>query len=148
MKALYPEWDRFVCRLVHELGIDAYHVTPDTTKCDSLGKITDYWDENERLLIYTGASEKTIHGSNIANWDFRAWHDYVHILFQLPFTPNGESRVCHLQQEQMKLFIPRFETRKLFSKILDCEINGQIGYQRMHGQFPADQRAFALEYMK
>lgn len=124
----------------------------DTTdnggECDSLQKITQYYLETGRLLIWSGESGNTIYDSAYYNTLFRAWHDFHHIDKQLPFTPAGEAAVTTYQ----KLDIDELNLPKAFSDyaklILDAEITEQINYYTEHGDFAHDQRTLALSYIE
>ena len=50
--------------------------------------------ETGKIHIWTGASENTIFGDEKINHYFRAWHDYIHLNYNLGYSITEESIVC------------------------------------------------------
>lgn len=127
-------------------GFDVGDVAPDTF--DSL---RDHVQRTGRMLVWSGASDRTIFGDPEINYAFRAWHDWCHLYGNggqgFPFTREGEAGAVALQQDHLRaLYGDTAQTRK-WCAILDCEVNGQAQYQAETGQFPADQVAFTIDYL-
>jgi hypothetical protein len=91
-----------------------------------------------RLIVYAGASDRTIYGDPQVNWAFRAWHDNVHKATGLGFDLAGEVAVARIQCAA----IPDARDRAL----LWADIVGQTLYFARFGIFPADQRGFVTEF--
>ncbi len=101
-----------------------------------------------RMLVWSGGSDRTIFDCPSTNHAFRAWHDWCHWTGSHPFTPLGEFQVYKMQRDHLTELYG-FATIRHWNwhKILYTEIIGQLEYQREHGEFPDDQRAFADEYL-
>lgn len=92
--------------------------------------------------VWTGKSDNTIFGSARQNHFFRAWHEYVHITKALNFDFVGESIVCTLQCSMLPV------DWVLERELITIEILGQNQYFSRHQQFLANQRKFAIDYMR
>lgn len=92
------------------------------------------------LVVWSGASDKTIYGDASVNWAFRAWHDSLHLKLNAEFNESGERRVAF---EQARLI-----GGGTFGTILVGEIVGQAEYLNKYGQFPVDQVEFMRNYLK
>lgn len=120
----------------------------------SLEELTQHIADTGRMLVWSGGSDATIFGDAEHNYAFRAWHDWHHWKWQLPFTLEGEAAVCDLQKDDLDIVygLPvtpgeRFR-RSMHYRLIDCEINGKLKYSKMHGgEFPVDQIAFARMYL-
>ena len=140
---LFPFFDRLVLRLAGENWI-ANDLAPS-----SLADITNHWWLNHgQVWVSSLYSGNTIFGSPHVNHAFRAWHDRTHIKLGAEFDREGEARVCVAQQNDvMGLPSPvTYDELALAFRILECEVMGQFNYQAATGQFPADQRAFTVDY--
>lgn len=124
-------------------GFDAREDAPDTF--DNLCALLD---AGKRMVVYSGASDATIFGSPLVNWHFRAWHDWHHWQGRLPFTPEGEAAACNRQVADLFAAYGAGPRVRLWARILDAEVNGQLRYAAAHGgNFPCDQRAFVVAYL-
>jgi hypothetical protein len=92
------------------------------------------------LVVWAGASDKTIYGDPTVNHAFRAWHDSLHLALNAPFTLQGE-RIVALEQA-------RLIGGETFGHIIMAEVVGQAEYFALTGQFPVDQKAFDLKYLQ
>lgn len=86
------------------------------------------------LIVWSGASDRTIYGDPAVNWAFRAWHDSLHLKLNAPFTLEGEKRVA-LEQA-------RLVDSDAIARIILAEVVGQAEYFAKQGEFPVDQVAF------
>jgi hypothetical protein len=92
------------------------------------------------LVVWAGASDSTIYGDPSVNHAFRAWHDSLHLKLNAPFTLEGE-RLVAIEQA-------RLVGSDTMGNILIGEIVGQAEYFAKHGEFPANQVEFMLNWLK
>lgn len=121
-----------------DIGADAPH---------TLDSLWDHYQKTGRILVWNGASGRTIFDDSEVNFAFRAWHDWRHITENAPFTPVGESAVCAAQCEDIRALFGDCESSRKFCAILDAEINGQTAYFSANGYFPENQIAFTRDYL-
>jgi hypothetical protein len=105
-----------------------------------------HYDKTGRVLVWNGASDKTIFADSEVNFAFRAWHDSKHIIGGFPFTREGEMNALAMQKADI-LAIYDGATADYFCALLDAEVRGQFEYQKWHGGFPVDQIGFARAYL-
>ena len=151
MHAMYPRFNDMVEVVVNALMPDGFDTTDDATVCDTLDKVRSYYHDTWRIIVWTGESDQTIFGAPHINHAFRAWHDWVHAAFDLPFTEDGEHKVMQIQQrhvDTLGAMLFTNEEKSLFYRLLECEIDGQIAEFKRTGDFVKDQRAFAKQYMR
>ena len=118
-------------------GFDVSEDAPNT-----YDDLQAHFAKTGRVLVWSGASDHTIFGDPEVNHMFRAWHDTKHILFELPFTLEGEIEACRLQCEDIKALYGEGETGKALIKLVEAEVIGQALYHDARGGFPKDQRGF------
>jgi len=104
--------------------------------------------QSERLIVWQGASDKTIFGDACVNHAFRAWHDANHIAGLHDFTLAGELATMRAQQRDMFNTSGDNATTRLCARIIQAEVQGQAEYFARTGAFPIDQIAFTTEYLK
>jgi len=56
------------------------------------------YKETGKIHIWTGESENTIFGKEKINHYFRAWHDYIHLNYNLGYSITDESIVCNISK--------------------------------------------------
>ena len=101
-----------------------------------------------RIKINVNHSDKTIFGSPVTNWQFRAWHDACHILANADFTFEGEKRAASLQATQvLALDGPSLYDKARWIALIVAEVIGQGEFFIQHNDFPANQRAFVAGYL-
>lgn len=93
-----------------------------------------------RLVVWDGASDKTIFRDARVNHAFRAWHDMGHIVMRAPFSLAGEMSACQWQVSSLIRRWPLVPDWLL--DIVRREVIGQATYYEEHGTFPEDQEAF------
>lgn len=135
------------CLLTDILLPSGFDITPDDNRCSTLHKITDYYNATGRVLVWSGASDKSIFGDPRVNHAFRAWHDYVHITRQLPFTQAGEHDVMLAQQRHVKALRLRPQAEQACLALLECEIDDQIQALIDTGAFIDDQVQFTINQL-
>lgn len=152
MKDLYPRFSELVLLVAHNLMPHGFDLTHDETECNTLDKITRYYSLTGNILVWTGASDSTIFGHARYNHTFRAWHDWVHVFYGIPFTLEGERIACQLQQKQVEQSYRAYgfseEEARLFCLILEAEIVGQAEHHARTGEFVHNQREFTQNYVE
>lgn len=93
-----------------------------------------------KLVVWSGASDRTVYGDARVNHAFRAWHDSLHLKLNAPFTVEGETLVA---LEQARLI-----GSDAWAQVMLAEVIGQVGYARSNGAFPVDQVEFIKQYLK
>ena len=141
--ALYKPFNRALRAIVKPFE-DSIVLVDDGTLCDTLEKITNLYHDTGYIHVWTGATDNNIFGNALDNYRFRAWHDLIHIMYQFPFTQEGERAVCAVQKEQIK----KITNDSTIQKLLDIEVNGQVEYYYTHNIFPANQLEFTINKMK
>lgn len=136
-----------VCRSLMPQG---YDTTENESLCDTLEKITLYWHEHHKVLVWSGASDKTIFVDPETNMAFRAWHDYHHIVNQFPFTMEGEmltagEQVVDVQSRMCRQF--DYRERIIACALIDIEVVQQARYHQTFGWFVKDQYQFAKDQL-
>jgi hypothetical protein len=78
-------------------GFDVSPIAPRTF--DSL---VAHYDKTGRVLVWNGASDKTIFADAEVTFAFRAWRDSKFITARLPFTAEGEKAALELQKMDIR----------------------------------------------
>jgi len=98
--------------------------------------------ETGKIHIWTGESDNTIFGDRKINHYFRAWHDYIHLNYNLGYSITEESIVCNIQRDML----PK---EWVFEKdLINAEIIGQAHYFYMNNDFVKNQRLFTANYLE
>jgi hypothetical protein len=115
------------------------------TAPSSLAELNDHIERTGRMLVWNGASDHTIFGgSGEMNWAFRAWHDWAHWRYQLPFNEAGERAAAFVQVAHLvRLYGDDDDVVDMAALVL-TEVMGQAQHKNRAGEFPPDQRAFTL----
>jgi hypothetical protein len=115
--------------------------TPRDTAPSTLADLKAAWDSGP-AVVWAGASDDTIFGSPEVNWAFRAWHDWAHYRYALPFTRDGEREAAFVQVAHLvRLYGDGRDVAAMAALVL-CEVIGQAEAFGTHGKFPDHQRAF------
>jgi hypothetical protein len=126
-----------------------FDIGPDAP--DTLAKLKARLDSGDRMLVWDGASDKTIFACPETNYAFRAWHDWLHWKLGADFTPQGERVVMLAMQAQVvSLYGGRAgasEDVLRWCAILQAEVIGQLEHKEDHGGFPEDQREVTKRYL-
>ena len=123
-----------------------YDVRPNAP--DTLERLCAWLDSGKRMAVYDGGSDYTIFGDPQVNYAFRAWHDWQHWKYRLPFTPAGAAKACLLQINDLWVEYGPSRRMERWARIIDAEVNGQLQYAAAHAnQFPNDQSAFVRAYL-
>jgi hypothetical protein len=93
--------------------------------------------------VWSGASETTIYPTPVDNYRFRFIHDYYHYSLGKAFTPKDEVYVHQYIEQLLKDLGVSALTRALY--LADTE--GQTKHHETTGQFPENQRQFAIDYV-
>ena len=111
-----------------DYGLVPFYVTDDGGDYE---EVEEAWKNRNPIPIWTGASEGTIWGSEIANWFFRTWHDSIHCKESCGFGLEGEieAAVHHMKQATAKGY-------HHLAAVCWVEIVGQATVFHKTGDFP------------
>jgi hypothetical protein len=124
-------------------GFDVSDNAPDT-----FDKLKAHVAKTGRMLVWNGASDKTIFADEEVNFAFRAWHDWCHLAGEFPFTPEGEKDAACMQLQHIRALFGRTKEADYMCRLVWTEVVGQVEYHLHHnGAFPSDQAAFTKHYL-
>lgn len=141
---MFPDFNALVMRAAfvipggYEAHADAPHTLIDCLRA---------YRQHGKVIVWSGASERTIYGDPAVNHAFRAWHDYQHIVQRAEFDDHGERLVYHAQRLDVLALAPNPAVAAQCCRVLHCEVIGQLDHMARFGRFPTDQRRFASEYL-
>lgn len=84
-------------------------------------------------IVYAGGSEKTIYGDPVVNYIFRAWHDRLHLRYNLDFSLESEIIIAVVQASHFD---------GICADLVYHEVASQAIEYNKTGIFPADQTQF------
>jgi hypothetical protein len=141
-----PEYNRLVLAMAacaYPKGFDIAD-SRSTSDSESFADIAN----RGRMVVWAGASDRTMYCDARINFAARAWHDSHHIATLAGFTYCDESRVCVAQCDAiLDSFGDNAWTRR-FALLTRIEVVGQLDYAARCGTFPSDQWEFTRETMK
>lgn len=126
-----------VKQIASRLFPTGYDVGPDAP--ETLEALTDHIETTGRMLVSDQHCENSIFGCAETNMAARAWHDWCHWKFQLPFTLEGEAAAFEVQIDHLKTL--GLWTQEI-EDLLRIEVVTQAEYFEATGEFPENQRAF------
>jgi hypothetical protein len=133
---------RHLADRLYPTGFDVGPDAPDTFEA-----LTAHVAETGRMKVWNGASGQTVFGDPETNFAFRAWHDWAHWRYALPFTMAGEIAAAHVQAAHIvRLYGNDDETVEAVALLL-CEVIGQADCAAKTGRFPIDQAGFARKHV-
>ena len=92
------------------------------------------------LVIWDGASDKTVFQSEAVNWAFRAIHDALHLETGLTFDPMHEIELGLIQASR--------QSSDLMRELIYCEIvMGAVEYIKTN-DFILDQQGYTCNHLK
>lgn len=123
-----------------------FDTTPDATLAPStLDGLKAHIAATGRMLVWSGASDATIFACPETNHAFRAWHDWCHWRFSLPFDLAGERAAAAVQKGHLATIYGRSHPDLArWQRLVDIEVTGQVEHYEATGEFVEDQMAFAL----
>lgn len=108
---------------------------------ETLEDIKMFYDINGKYGVSNQNCENTIFGNVDTNLMFRAWHDDIHIKYNLDFTLEGEIAVYNIMQAEL-------HNSYYFEKLLlYADIVGQTLYFNKYNKFPDNQREFVIDFI-
>lgn len=143
--SLYFPFDTLVVSMSEKLMPYGFDTIKNQLECDSLEKITTYFKETGRVLVWSDKCDTSIFQNSDVNIAFRAWHDFVHIDNQFPFTLQGEIDVCRIQQRQVKQALLPYTVEVMCLKLLEIEVIEQVKHYFNTGTYVKDQRKFTID---
>tara|TARA_R110002074_G_scaffold302750_1_gene473953 strand:- start:1675 stop:2184 length:510 start_codon:yes stop_codon:yes gene_type:complete len=99
------------------------------------------YKETGKIYIWTGESKNTIFSSEKINHYFRAWHDYIHLNYNLGYSITEESIVCNIQRDMLP------NDWHFEKELINAEIIGQAHYYYKNNSFVENQRLFTSMYL-
>ena len=120
-------------------GFDVSDDAPQTYE-----ELTELLDAGNRMVVWSGASAKTIYADPEANYAFRAWHDWCHWRGRHRFTPEGEIAVYNMQADHIRQL---YGAVQRWLDILHADTIGQQLHFYHFGSYPDDQRGFVEAYL-
>ena len=91
------------------------------------------------LVIWSGASDKSIYGDYRVNWAFRALHDTLHLKTGLGFDVDSEIELGRLQASQY--------TSDLMRELIYSQVSMQAMHYKSSGLFVMDDKCFTMEHL-
>lgn len=143
--SLYTPFDVLIVAVTETLMPFGFDTTKNQLEVDSLEKIQAIYNKTGRVKVWSGASDTSIFQSADVNEAFRAWHDYVHITHDLPFTLDGEIKVCRIQQEYIRDKNIDATVKAVSLRLLEIEVIEQVKYFFDTGKYVKDQRQFTVD---
>lgn len=135
-----PQLNAAVRTITHRLfplGFDVASEAPDT-----LDKLNQQMASG-RMTVWNGASDQTIYGDAETNYAFRAWHDWAHWRYQLPFNREGERAAAFVQIAHLaRLYGDDTDVSDMAALVL-ADVVGQVDEFAATGDYPRNQRGFA-----
>lgn len=92
------------------------------------------------LVIWSGASDKTIFCDESVNWAFRALHDSMHLKTGLGFDVESEKELGRIQASQYESDVMR--------ELIFCQITMQADHFGTTGQFVVNDFDFTMSHLK
>lgn len=87
LEPLYPALNKAVEHIVDVLMPDGFDTTDNEEHCNTYRKLEGYHKATGgRIIVWTGASNRTIFGAPEINHAFRAWHDWCHLVLEADFS--------------------------------------------------------------
>lgn len=123
-------------------GFDVLDVAPATLDASQA-----YLARTGRIGVWEGASDRTIFGDAEVNYAFRAWHDWTHLRHGFAFNERGEAYTAATQQKHLRTVYGAGILTEWHCALVWAEVVGQSDFQRLHGIFPEDQRAFTQAWL-
>lgn len=135
MNALFPSVELEIFKAVARLGL-TFEVRDDAPNTFEALKAQC---PGRHLIVWSGGSDNTVWSSPQVNYAFRAWHDYIHVQYGIPFTLEGEREVARIQCRSLSA---------LGQALIQAEVEDQAEHFIKTGEFVADQRAFVLAKLR
>lgn len=143
--ALDPAFNQAVLRMASLLMPNGYSEQPHDDK-----RAEDVWSrfDSGQPIVPSNNSQFNIFADPQVNVAFRAWHDWTHWKLKRTFSNVHEGHVNEKQKQDLIKVFGRNPRTLYWCKIIDAENVGQLEYKAKFGQFPHDQYAFDVAYLK
>lgn len=130
-----------------ELSVKYYPVADAPNSYKSMRKS---YDDFGLFLVYNGGCHGLL--GQEYNIKFRALHDFMHYTYNITFKFDDERRLSDITRAEFKEVAERLEASEfdkyLLDKIIAAEIEGQIDYYQLTGEYVEDQKEFILSKLK
>lgn len=140
IRALSPIFNDVVARVIATLLPNGFDTTPDDGTLDTLA---GHYNATGRIMVWDGASDRTVFASPRINHCFRAWHDATHLATRNGFDAEGEHRTAIAQCGHVAQLGLSARDRRIVQRLIMCEVDGQVSYYENTGEFVEDQHGFA-----
>ena len=95
------------------------------------------------IPVYNGNSENSIFSSPTVNFAARAWHDEIHLTYDLSFSVADEIAVARIQCEHLGI-----HGLQRYMNVTWCDVVGQILYYEKYNKYVEDQNIFVCRLLK
>ena len=96
------------------------------------------------LPVYSGGSEGSIYGTAQGNYEFRAWHDLIHLTENLSFAIASELQVAEWHCNVLKYIKAPYAV----IAAIDADVRGQILYYQGTNLYVGNQIRFVEDCLK
>lgn len=112
--------------------------------CDWFGPLM----AGDPIPVYNGGSTHTMYSKPEINHAFRAYHDGIHLIYELGFSLDDEKQVCEVQLEHMRQHQDEYEFTAEDYAVVVADIVGQAMYYDKHKKYVNDQRRFVASCLE
>jgi len=109
------------------------------TPPDSLEELNRAYWTDQKLSVDTRYTENNLFNDSETQIKFRAWHEWVHFNYQLPFTLEGEVEAAFRHVSELP------EDWALERHIVFTEVIGHVTHYCKFGRFVDNRKEFAAE---
>lgn len=126
---------------IHDRVTEEYHEIPCSyvnfvpKELNDFDEVKHAWYKDNILLVSTLNNHSDLFPGNMNLW-FRAWHDYIHLKYDLPFTFEGEYQTYIHQSEGLS-----YKAKQ----VLFSEIVLQTAYCVYYGKFAEKQKVVLID---
>lgn len=107
-------------------------------------ELKQYQGRDISVPINSVSDDANIYGSADGNIVFRAWHDAIHLHYNLGFDIGSEMKVAAIHREQMI----NCGVQDRVAHLICMDVAGQATYYEQHGDYVSDQLEFMNRIMR
>lgn len=98
-------------------------------------EVRDHWTRHKMFHVFNGGSTDTMFSERRYQYAYRAWHDSIHMKYEIPFEKQDELTVAKLQ-EAIAL---RHDVDPHDARLLCLDLEAHIKYYYAKGEHPVRQ---------